>query len=289
MRKRKRAPKLVSLSISRQPSFLSVRRLISVLKVNRAISDTSRDVYTMILPDRRRCSGAKYPSIKFLVRAPKVALEIEAERKEETDVEWRRTEGVSFQPVKVFFRRADAKPFLSRPLRARPNPVAWMRSDDQIVKLSVAVITTVITGRNNTYRHSGGIRTHGVSNKVEEGRSEDAGAARRGAAVPVPCQKHPVSTSRFSRFLSSLTFSRQCSRNPPFPPSAPACPPHPAPAVRRGVTKRDDNEIRPSVSKTMSGVGRARTVIRGFVHVRRKWADIVPYNVKPLLKHCCKG
>lgn len=39
----------------------------------------------------------------------------------------------------------------------------------------------------------------------------------------------------------------------------------------------------------MSGVGRARTVIRGFVHVRRKWADIVPYHVKPLLKHSCKA
>ncbi|KYN33744.1 hypothetical protein ALC56_12002 [Trachymyrmex septentrionalis] len=39
----------------------------------------------------------------------------------------------------------------------------------------------------------------------------------------------------------------------------------------------------------MSGVGRARTVIRGFIHVHRKWADIVPYRVKPLLKHCCKA
>lgn len=114
-----------------------------------------------------------------------------------------------------------------------------------------------------------------MSNKVEEG-SEGCGGP------PYPCQKHPVSTSRFSRFLSSLTFSRQCSRNPPALPSNP-------PAVRRGVTKRDDNEIRPSVSKTMSGVGRARTVIRGFVHVRRKWADIVPYHVKLLLKHCCKA
>ena len=109
---------------------------------------------------------------------------------------------------------------------------------------------------------------------------------RRGPLYP--CQKHPVSTSRFSRFLPSLTFSRQCSRNPPFQlPSFPP-PPHRPPYI---VPRRygDDNEIRPSVSKTMSGVGRARTVIRGFIHVHRKWADIVPYRVKPLLKHCCKA
>lgn len=37
-------------------------------------------VYMAIFPNR--CSGAKYPSIKFLVRAPNVAFEIEAERKE---------------------------------------------------------------------------------------------------------------------------------------------------------------------------------------------------------------
>lgn len=90
--------------------------------------------------------------------------------------------------------------------------------------------------------------------------------------------------SRRLRFRVNAHIARPALPSPPHP----TPPPFNPPAVRRGVTKRDDNEIRPSVSKTMSGVGRARTVIRGFVHVRRKWADIVPYHVKLLLKHCCK-
>lgn len=116
-----------------------------------------------ILPDRRCCSGTKYPSIKFLVRVAKVALEIEAGREKRLDkVE---TESASQPPSKFFVMRMQSLS-VSRSL-ARQTP--WIRSDDQIVKLSVAVITTVITGRNNTYRHTGDTRMHGVSNKVEEG------------------------------------------------------------------------------------------------------------------------
>lgn len=119
-----------------------------------------------------------------------------------------------------------------------------------------------------------------MSNKVEEG-SEDV------AAGPYPVRNIPFPRPGFRVFSRRLRF--RVNAHVTLPPSLPPSPSSNPPAVRRGVTKRDDNEIRPSVSKTMSGVGRTRTVIRGFVHVRRKWADIVPYNVKPLLKHCYKA
>ena len=54
----------------------------------------------MTISDRRRCSGAKYPSIKILVRVAKVALEIEAE--EETDGAETDGESASNQ-LKFFF------------------------------------------------------------------------------------------------------------------------------------------------------------------------------------------
>jgi len=73
------------------------------------------------------------------MRLKKIALEI-ADEEGETNV--RRQPELACQQLRSFCQHADA----SRERGAR------VRSDDQIVKLTAAVITAVITGRNNAYR-----------------------------------------------------------------------------------------------------------------------------------------
>lgn len=86
------------------------------------------------------------------MRVAKVALEIEARVKEsgardrggDTERRWMVKRRWN-QPAPLKLLSCGCKAFLSR-LCAERGP----GSDDQIVKLSVAVITAVITGRNNT-------------------------------------------------------------------------------------------------------------------------------------------
>lgn len=140
------------------------------------------------------------------MRLAKVALEIEAGREKRLDgVE---TDGVSFPTLKFFFVMPMQSLSASRSLTRR---TPWIRSDDQIVKLSVAVITTVITGRNNTYRHTGDTRMHGVSNKVEEGR-EDA------ADLPTLSRNIPFPRPGFRVFSHRLRFHVNAHVTLPSPP-----------------------------------------------------------------------
>jgi len=72
------------------------------------------------------------------MRLKKIALEI-ADEEGETNV--RRQSELACQQLRSFCQHADAS-----------RRGARVRSDDQIVKLTAAVITAVITGRNNAYR-----------------------------------------------------------------------------------------------------------------------------------------
>lgn len=129
--------------------FLSTWLLISVPKGNRAryliyISD----VYTAFyLHDRRRIARQdEIPLYKIFSARIKSCARSKLRRDEnEIEMQELRCKKSSLPSALKFVRRANVEPLRVLLAGYPPQP------DDQIIKLNVAVITTVITGRNNAY------------------------------------------------------------------------------------------------------------------------------------------